>query len=101
MNLNAYVIYDRKAHVYHAPFFAISHGAAIRSFSDLANDRNTTIGRHPLDYVLFQVGGFDDASGMLLPFTAIEHVSDASSLVEARPDVPLFNGGLTQGAGVK
>lgn len=81
MKLYAYCVYDRKAVIYHAPFFTHSDGSAARSFSDLANDRSTTVGRHPADYVLFRVGQFDDASGQLLSEHHV-HIADASSFVE-------------------
>lgn len=82
MLLNAYSVYDRKAGHYHAPFFAVSDGAAVRSFRDLANDPQTTVGRHPGDYVLYRCGQFDDASGLLLHLSAVEHVTDALPLVD-------------------
>lgn len=87
MILHAYTIYDRKALQYHAPFFAVADGAALRSFMDLANDPQTTVGRHPGDYVLYRCGSYDDASGQLLPVSALDHVSDALPLV--RPQHPL------------
>ncbi|UDN67749.1 nonstructural protein [robinz microvirus RP_107] len=85
MVLHGYSIFDRKAMVYHAPFFAVSDGSASRSVADLASDTNTTVGRHPGDYVLYRVGGWDDAAGILLPIVPIVHVVDALSLVPARP----------------
>lgn len=91
MKLYAYCVYDRKALVYNAPFFAVSDGSAARSFSDLANDLSTTVGRHPMDYVLFRVGSFDDAAGMLLPDTAV-HIADAHALVAPKPDLFRPNG---------
>lgn len=81
MITNAYTIYDRKALHHHTPFFAVADGAAVRSLMDLVNDPNTTIGRHPGDYVLYRVGSFDDSAGFLLPTNPIEHVTDALSLV--------------------
>lgn len=101
MKLHAYSIYDRKALVYNAPFFSVSDGSAVRSFSDLANDLQTTVGRHPGDYVLFRVGDFDDQSGKLLPITAA-HCADASALVAPKPDlfgsgsVPAPNGSIKE-----
>lgn len=93
MILNSYCIYDRKALRYHVPFFSSQDGEAIRSFSDLAQDPNTTVGRHPGDYVLYRVGAFDDANGSLLPATVLEHVIDASACVAVRPALgDLFNG---------
>lgn len=88
MILHAYTIYDRKALQYHSPFFAVADGAALRSFMDLANDPNTSVGRHPGDYVLYRCGAYDDASGSMLPVSALEHVSDALPLVRAQSGLP-------------
>lgn len=81
MNLNAYTVFDRKSGVYHAPYFAVSDGAAVRSFADLANDPQTQVGRHPGDYVLYRIGEFDDASGLLSGWVQITHVTDAIVLL--------------------
>lgn len=89
MLLNAYSIYDRKGLNYHAPFFAATDGLAVRSFSDLANDANTTVGRHPADYVLFCVGTFSDTNGSLEPTSPLRHVMDANALLQIQPS--LFN----------
>lgn len=88
MILRGYTIYDVKALQYHSPWFAVSDGAAIRSFSDMANDTNTTIGRHPRDYTLFFVGTYDDNNGL---FTAIHppvHVMDAAACVQQQSELP-------------
>lgn len=84
MILNAYAIYDRKGLVYHPPFYASQDGQAVRSLQDLVADPNTTIGRHPADYVLYRVGGYDDQSGQLLPASVLEHIIDASALVRVQ-----------------
>lgn len=85
MLLNAYSIYDRKGLNYHAPFFAATDGLAVRNFSDLANDTNTTIGRHPADYVLYCVGTFSDANGSMEPCVPLRHVMDADALLQVQP----------------
>lgn len=85
MIINAYVIYDRKALRYHVPFYAHQDGEASRSFSDLVNDPNTTIGRHPDDYVLYRVGAYDDTNGSLLPASVLDHVVDGTALVRFQP----------------
>lgn len=90
MMLKAYSIYDNKALQYHPPFFASTNQAASRMVADLANDSNTTVGRHPGDYVLYCVGKFNDQSGMLEPFAPLEHVVDAISLLTAQAS--LFQG---------
>lgn len=89
MQLHGYSIYDRKSLVYHTPFFALTDGAALRSFSDLVNDASTAVGTHPNDYVLFGVGSWDDSAGQLLPATTPRHIADGNSLARSEPDLPL------------
>lgn len=81
MQLNAYSIYDRKALQYHPPFFTSTDGQAARSLSDLVQDNNTTIGRHPGDYVLYCIGTYDDAKGLMAPLSPVRHVVDAVAFV--------------------
>lgn len=89
MILRSYSIYDVKALQYHSPWFAVSDGSAVRSFSDMANDQNTTIGRHPRDYTLYLVGTYDDNSGLFSPIHPPVHVMDAAACVQQQADLPL------------
>lgn len=89
MILVAYSIFDRKALQYHPPFFASADGSAVRSLQDLVNDLNTTIGRHPNDFVLFRIGYYDDNKGEIVGLAVLEHVIDAIALV-AVAATPLF-----------
>lgn len=88
MLLNCYSIYDRKALQYHAPFFQSTDGAALRSLSDLVADANTTVGRHPGDYVLYLIGQYDDQKGRMIPCEPLVHVIDAVALVPAKANLP-------------
>lgn len=89
MLLKAYTIYDCKALQYHSPWFAVSDGAAVRSFSDLANDPQTNIGRHPRDYSLWHCGVYDDNNGQFAPVIPLVHVCDAQALIAAQGELPL------------
>jgi hypothetical protein len=65
MRYKILAIRDRALDAYGQPFFAPSHGAAIRSFSDeinRASDQNQLF-KHPEDFDLFSLGEFDDATG--------------------------------------
>lgn len=66
MRLNVYAVYDKAVNAYLQPFYARTAGEAIRSFTELANDRNTNVGRHPLDYVLMYMGEYDDNTGQFV-----------------------------------
>lgn len=89
MKVYAYCIYDRKATIYHPPFYQPADGAAVRVLSDLANDATTHIGRHPGDYVLYCVGIFDDSNASFMAHSPILHVIDASALVKIQPQLDL------------
>lgn len=91
MQLNAYSIYDNKALQYHVPFFASTDGAAVRSVADLVGDPNTTIGRHPGDYVLYNIGQYDDVLGAMVPISPLRHVIDAVALVKVQAALPMEN----------
>lgn len=94
MLLQAYSIYDRKALQYYPPFFASTDPAAVRMLSDLVNDTNSNVGRHPGDYVLYGVGTYSDQSGSLEPCVPLRHIMDAQALVPIQP--PLFGGSFSE-----
>lgn len=90
MILNAYTLHDLKARNFSPPFFAANHAVATRMLTDLVNDMNTTVGRHPADYRLFCVGSFDDQMGEIKYVPVHEHITDAVNCVAASPP-DLFN----------
>lgn len=67
MRLRAFAVFDVKSDSYSAPFWKSTVGQALRDFADLANNKDTTVGRHPEDFKLVQVGEFEDSSGVLFP----------------------------------
>jgi hypothetical protein len=95
-----FAIYDQAAKAYMSPFSFQSPGQAIRAFTDLANDQNTNVGKHPEDYSLFQIGSFDDEKGLLKDMKhvnlgkAIEFVSSftGSEMISADTDKDIRNG---------
>lgn len=58
-----FTVYDSKMEAYMQPFFQISKGQALRTFTDLVNDPNTQFHKHPEDFTLFQLAEYDDATG--------------------------------------
>jgi hypothetical protein len=89
MKLIAYSLYDEKALNFSAPFFVPAEGVALRSVADLGNDLNTTVGRHPRDYVLYEVGWFDDARGTLEPMVPRQVIRVAELLATSQARLPL------------
>lgn len=87
MLLKAYTLYDIKALQYHPPFFKPTDGSALRDFTDLCNDPNTTIGRHPSDYKLFCIGTYSDADGTMEPERPLRHIADGAAVVKHAPAI--------------
>ena len=60
MKTKMFTVYDKKAKSYLPPFYMQSTGQAMRTFEDTVNDKEHAFGKHPEDYVIFEVGSFDD-----------------------------------------
>jgi hypothetical protein len=65
MEIKVFTIYDEKAEAYLQPFFSDTHGLAIRSITDLVNDPNHNFCKYAADFTLFQIGTFDNKTGMI------------------------------------
>lgn len=93
MITKAFSIYDSKALVFNPPFFALTVPAALRMFSDLANDKQSTVYKHPGDYVLYGIGEYDDSNGSLIAYKQHTHLGIASQHVSEQRELPtrLFN----------
>ena len=65
--MKLFSVYDAKAECFSPPFCALATGAAIRSFTDDVNsgDPKSPIAMHPHDFVLFEIGVFNDGDGHL------------------------------------
>ena len=58
---------DRAVDSYNRPFYVPTLGAAIRSFTDEVNRKESEMQAHPEDYDLYEMGTFDDQTGTFLP----------------------------------
>ncbi len=65
MKHKIFCVYDSAADAYLPPFFMPESGQAIRVFGDCVNSADHQFGKHPSDYTLFFLGGFDDRSAWI------------------------------------
>lgn len=82
MRLFLYAVFDSASGVYDRPWCALSDGAALRSFTDIACDADHAIGKHPEHYSLFRLGDFDDNTAEISPEDA-KCIGKAHELVAA------------------
>lgn len=71
MILKAYALFDEKAGAFALPFFCQNHSIAIRMVQEVGMDLNTTVGRHPNDFILYHVGEWDDQVGQFIAFPVV------------------------------
>jgi hypothetical protein len=65
MKHSIFSVFDEKAMAYLPPFVMHREEMAMRVFSDCVNDSDHAFGKHPSDYTLFCLGGFDDGTGVI------------------------------------
>lgn len=82
MILKAFCLLDAKTGFYNVPWFQSHVGQAFRTVVDLASDPSTLVGRHPADFILCEIGTFDDQVGALTPIMPV-NLGSAASFLEA------------------
>lgn len=68
--MKVYAVYDTKTESYTMPLCFKAKGEAIRSIVDEVNNPQSNIGRHPEDYVLFELGEYDELTGVITSYPA-------------------------------
>lgn len=82
MKTKMFAVFDTKALCYTTPFFMSSVGAALRMFGDAVNDEQTSLCKHPTDFVLHHIGYFDDNSGVVAPLVPVLSLASGGEFVE-------------------
>lgn len=62
-----FAVYDIKSQIFGSPFFSVNANTAVRSFAAAANDPNSEISQFPTDFILYELGSFDDTTGVICP----------------------------------
>lgn len=92
MILLAYSLLDNKTGHFSIPFFFNHRGHAIRAVIELGTDLKTTVGRHPNDFTLCEVGVFDDQVGRFTSEDTVHLGTVKSFLPHQAPQSELFDG---------
>lgn len=85
MEIKVFSLLDTKTGIYNAPFFMAHIGLAVRAVAELAADLNTTVGRHPADFMLVDLGSFDDQTGAFRTSVPVSLGTAVSFLEHDRP----------------
>lgn len=92
MVLKIFTVFDIKAEAYITPFFCSTSGVAVRNFEAAANEEGHAFRRHSADYMLFELGEFDDHTAKITqlkaPLSLGLAVNYQSGLAERGPITP-------------
>lgn len=82
MTLKVFAVRDMKAEAFLQPFFSPTSGAALRAFGDACDKTDSPFHAHPSDYILFEIGTYDDATGLLTHLAPPKLLSSAVDFSE-------------------
>lgn len=68
--MKIFTIRDDKAAAYLPPFYARQNGEAIRMFQDSLTNSQTNFSKWPADFVLFELGEYNEETGVITPLDA-------------------------------
>lgn len=87
MKLKIYSVYDSKVEAYLQPFFLRSRGEALRAFQEVCSDPKSKFFKHGGDYTLFEIGEYDEISGLIESFKAKVSLGTALEFQTKTPEV--------------
>lgn len=67
MKMIVFSVRDRALNGFMRPFVAPAVGIAVRSFADEVNKQDSPMFAHPDDYDLYELGTFDEETGLIVP----------------------------------
>lgn len=70
MKSQVFSVYDARAQIFHPPFLTHNQFTAQRMIADVVNSPDHSFHRHPADYQLFELGEFDDQTGLYVTHQA-------------------------------
>lgn len=80
--LKIFAVYDSKIKEFDKPFHCKTKGEALRSWQEVANDKNSIIGKWPQDFALFELGEYNPQTGALTNHTTPENLGLAQEYVK-------------------
>lgn len=83
MKSKVFVVYDAKVEAYLTPHILRSRGEAIRGFGHAVNDANSLFNKSPADFTYFEIGEYDDQTGVISMYEAKVPLGTAVEFINA------------------
>lgn len=87
-----FAIRDVKADGYSALHVAPSVGVSVRNFSDVVNNRESSMNRYPEDFQLYELGEWDQTSGLIVCHSVPKYIMSATECKTRTPEMPILAG---------
>lgn len=62
--LKCFSVFDTKSKAFSKPVYCITRGVVIRSITEELKNADSDYAKYPSDFTLFEVGEWDDSTGM-------------------------------------
>jgi len=69
--MKIFSVFDQKASAYLPPFFLPNRPIAVRTFADCVNTPDHPFNKHPADYLLVELGEWDETSAAIDLYPAL------------------------------
>lgn len=76
-------MFDSVGQIHTHPLHFPSVAAGVRAFSDSVNGGDKSITAHPGDYSFWELGSYDEKTGIIVPLSAPRRIVMGSELVKA------------------
>jgi len=70
MQWKVFTIHDSKSEIWGKPFYSQTTASGLRAFTDVVKDPQTEYNKFPHDFAIFEIGIWDDASGVMATYEA-------------------------------
>lgn len=84
MNIKVFSVLDAKIGAFAQPWFSPTREAGIRAFVEATRDPTTMLAKHPEDFALYELGEFNDETGIFSSSTPVALGTAASFSLAAR-----------------
>ena len=74
---------DSKFGVFMTPFMLLHVGQALRAWDEVCMDGKSPMSKFPQDFCLYEVGEFDEESGLVTALSPIKRLASAAEVLAA------------------
>lgn len=85
MLMKVFSVRDMKSEAFLQPYFSVNQGTALRAFDEACQKQDSPFYKYPNDYVLYEIGSYDDETGLLTALTPVKMMSCAADFSLQKP----------------